>query len=179
MQLQTCCSTKTLKKWLGITPSLIMWAYSQHISERPKELKEAGELLWMYHKNRVLKALSFFTFVQYWWISCAWGWGGVQDTWHEAGVSFLLPVTLVVEKWDANTHSLMKHTSFPFCFLFSNLVMGWDLGSHKQARDEKISLSYIIIARASQVAQWSRICLQCRRPAFDPWILKIPWRREW
>ena len=20
---------------------------------------------------------------------------------------------------------------------------------------------------------------QCRRPEFDPWIRKIPWRREW
>ena len=24
-----------------------------------------------------------------------------------------------------------------------------------------------------------RICLQCRRPGFDPWMRKIPWRREW
>ena len=24
-----------------------------------------------------------------------------------------------------------------------------------------------------------RICLQCRRPRFDPWFGKIPWRREW
>ena len=22
-------------------------------------------------------------------------------------------------------------------------------------------------------------CLQCRRPWFDPWVWKIPWRREW
>ena len=22
-------------------------------------------------------------------------------------------------------------------------------------------------------------CLQCRRPRFNPWIGKIPWRREW
>ena len=27
--------------------------------------------------------------------------------------------------------------------------------------------------------RWLRICLQCRRPRFDPWIRKIPWRREW
>ena len=26
---------------------------------------------------------------------------------------------------------------------------------------------------------WYRICLQCRRPRFDPWDGKIPWRREW
>ena len=25
--------------------------------------------------------------------------------------------------------------------------------------------------------QW-KICLQCKRPGFDPWIGKIPWRRE-
>ena len=23
------------------------------------------------------------------------------------------------------------------------------------------------------------ICLQCRRPGFDSWVRKIPWRREW
>ena len=32
---------------------------------------------------------------------------------------------------------------------------------------------------ASLVAQWYRICLQCRKPGFDPWVEKIPWRREW
>ena len=29
---------------------------------------------------------------------------------------------------------------------------------------------------ASLVAQL--VCLQCRRPGFDPWVGKIPWRRE-
>ena len=24
-----------------------------------------------------------------------------------------------------------------------------------------------------------RVCLQCRRPRFDPWVEKIPQRREW
>ena len=27
--------------------------------------------------------------------------------------------------------------------------------------------------------RWQRICLQCRRHGFDPWVGKIPWRREW
>ena len=27
--------------------------------------------------------------------------------------------------------------------------------------------------------RWSKICLQCRRPGFSPWVGKIPWRREW
>ena len=24
-----------------------------------------------------------------------------------------------------------------------------------------------------------RVCLQCRRPGFDPWVRKIPWKRKW
>ena len=31
----------------------------------------------------------------------------------------------------------------------------------------------------SQWRRWYRICLQCKRPEFDPWVRKIPWRREW
>ena len=27
--------------------------------------------------------------------------------------------------------------------------------------------------------KWLTICLQCRRPGFDPWVGKIPWRRAW
>ena len=32
---------------------------------------------------------------------------------------------------------------------------------------------------ASLVAQWLRICLQCRGCGFDPWVGKSPWRRAW
>ena len=31
---------------------------------------------------------------------------------------------------------------------------------------------------ASPVAQLAKNLLQCRKPGFDPWIGKIPWRRE-
>ena len=27
--------------------------------------------------------------------------------------------------------------------------------------------------------RWQRICLQCRRLRFNPWVRNIPWRREW
>ena len=35
------------------------------------------------------------------------------------------------------------------------------------------------LSRASLVVSWWRICLQCRRPRFDSWVGKIPWRRKW
>ena len=33
--------------------------------------------------------------------------------------------------------------------------------------------------RCSLMAQWQRILLHCRRPRFDPWVRKFPWRRTW
>ena len=39
-----------------------------------------------------------------------------------------------------------------------------------EKEDEKRSLY------THKVAQ---VCLPCRRPRFNPWIGKIPWRREW
>ena len=32
---------------------------------------------------------------------------------------------------------------------------------------------------SSLVAQMVKICLQCRKPRFNPWVRKIFWRREW
>jgi len=31
----------------------------------------------------------------------------------------------------------------------------------------------------NETAQMVKICLQCWRPGFDPWVGKIPWRRAW
>ena len=43
--------------------------------------------------------------------------------------------------------------------------------------------SGLILSRTPGGLPWwlrqSRICLQCRRPSFDPWVRKIPWRGEW
>ena len=33
--------------------------------------------------------------------------------------------------------------------------------------------------KLSLVTQMVKISLQCRKPGFDPWVGKIPWRREW
>ena len=48
------------------------------------------------------------------------------------------------------------------------------------------TLNIITSCFTAQVLSWfswwlrqERICLQCRRPGFNPWVGKIPWRREW
>ena len=40
--------------------------------------------------------------------------------------------------------------------------------------------SSILVSRTYlPMAQWVRLCLQCRRWWFDPWVRKIPWRMRW
>ena len=43
----------------------------------------------------------------------------------------------------------------------------------------EISLSQFSPPGSPLWLRWQRICLQCSRPGFDPWVRKIPWRREW
>ena len=38
---------------------------------------------------------------------------------------------------------------------------------------------YIFYHRLPWWLRQQRICLQCRRPGYDPWVGKIPWRRKW
>ena len=49
--------------------------------------------------------------------------------------------------------------------------------------------NFVIVGRQKIIIAWFKIkaslvtqmviCLQCGRPGFDPWVGKIPWRREW
>ena len=43
---------------------------------------------------------------------------------------------------------------------------------------EGIIIVLVVIICTSLVAQMV-VCLQHRRPRFDPWVGKIPWRRAW
>ena len=46
-------------------------------------------------------------------------------------------------------------------------------------RHEDIALSSWIIYKYPLSGSDGRVCLQCQRPGFDPWVRKIPWRRKW
>ena len=48
--------------------------------------------------------------------------------------------------------------------------------SDKSKKQSEINNSIIF---SSRWLRWERICLQCRRLGFDPWVGKIPWRRKW
>ena len=48
----------------------------------------------------------------------------------------------------------------------------------QQLSNKMFVLSWAKDPMASLVAQ-RLVCLQCRRPGFDPWSGKIPWRRKW
>ena len=39
-------------------------------------------------------------------------------------------------------------------------------------------MDHVLCSGLSWWLRWYRICLQCRRPGFDPWVGKIPWRSE-
>ena len=49
----------------------------------------------------------------------------------------------------------------------------------KQKDGGSTSVFDYLSPEATLVAQLVKICLQCERPGFDPWVGKIPWRREW
>ena len=81
----------------------------------------------------------------------------------------------------------------------------WEMGSHRESeqrsdmnevlgddrlvwhcktswRTLRLELGKLAITTISGLPWWPRqssFCLQCGRPGFNPWVGKIPWRREW
>ena len=52
------------------------------------------------------------------------------------------------------------------------------MGEMPNSSRKLLIMLYLVWCLPWQLRQW-RICLQWRRPGFDPWVRKIPWRREW
>ena len=53
----------------------------------------------------------------------------------------------------------------------------WPLCDDKQ--DDRGGLVYSLSKCLGFAPGSARICLQCRRLRFNPWVRKIPWRRKW
>ena len=64
-----------------------------------------------------------------------------------------------------------------------NCVLGWSVQGEKVGRVYLQPLiSYWLMAYSMRYKQGfpdGSVCLPCRRPGLDPWVRKIPWRREW
>ena len=58
------------------------------------------------------------------------------------------------------------------------------VGLHSASISQKGALIHVLCPGFTSVfpsawwLNWERILLQCGRPGFDPWVGKIPWRRE-
>ena len=67
---------------------------------------------------------------------------------------------------------LKDNCSTEFCCFLSNLNMNsMQILYRLSHREELYSNVHLLSAY--------HVCLQCRRPGFDPWVGKIPWRGKW
>ena len=66
----------------------------------------------------------------------------------------------------------MTHTVHSECFIFSQVFLGLN-------PSRLLGLSLNAAWGFPSDSDGKRICLQYRRPGFDLWVEKTPWRREW
>ena len=88
---------------------------------------------------------------------------------------------------DTNSNMALKQTNsqvFSSVFLqylsYRNNVCLWNFKKYKCMRKERglfSPFSYLFGFPCG--SDGKSICLQCRKPGFDPWVGKIPWRRKW
>ena len=56
-------------------------------------------------------------------------------------------------------------------------ILGW---GYKKAITVSLECHWFLLNQDfSGGSDSKRLCRQCRRPRFDPWVEKIPWRKEW
>ena len=77
--------------------------------------------------------------------------------------------------------SLHVDTTFPVIpvsqgikSLRSTSCVTWSKPTAHQGNGDWVDPHNLIMVVAQVV-----MCLQCRKPGFDPWVRKMPWRREW
>ena len=78
---------------------------------------------------------------------------------------------------------------YPLPFVFTCQLQWCTGGNHKIASDNGLlNIQKFCNPVVKPLVAWKlgfldgsdskKNCLQCRRPGFDPWVLKIPWRRD-
>ena len=86
---------------------------------------------------------------------------------------------LSVKKWETHTRTCTQtHFISISIYLWISIPYQTSLEFCKGNCDRWFKISCYPQGFSWCCRQW-RICLQCRRPAFNPWVGKIPWRRAW
>ena len=63
--------------------------------------------------------------------------------------------------------------------IFQARVLEWGAIAFSRKFPRKFYIAYIGHMGLPWWLSWQRICLQCKRPGFNPCVKKIPWKREW
>ena len=97
----------------------------------------------------------------------------------------------IILLYTRNWHNTVNQTYFSFFFFKKRMlpkashafgscevIHPFTLFIHKFINFNRYLLSTLYVPGLSRQLRWQRICLQYKRPRFDPWVGKIPWR-EW
>ena len=57
-------------------------------------------------------------------------------------------------------------------------MLGWGVSNDSQ-REGRIIKLLSLTKDFPDGSDGKSVCLRSRRPRFDPWVVKIPWKREW
>ena len=87
----------------------------------------------------------------------------------------------MLREWNSGTEDIKRWKRYMWSKSWSaSKIVLINLDSIVSVMGNHVTFKQVInhIQGASQVVQWERIYLQWRRPRFNPWVRKIPWRRN-
>ena len=91
---------------------------------------------------------------------------GIAGSCGSSVFSFLRNLHTVLHSGCINLHSHNPARGFPFLhLLFADFFWWWAF--------------WLVKYDFPGGTDGKSVCLQCRRPGFNPWVRKIPWRRKW
>ena len=109
-------------------------------------------------------------------------WASDETRARNPGTSVSVPALILPDKMSLTT-SIFLSMGFPGSSAGKkNLLTMQETWLYSWVRKfpwRRYRLPTLIFSGFSWWLRWWRICLQCRRPGFDPWIGQIPWRRAW
>ena len=98
--------------------------------------------------------------------------GDLPDPGMEPGSPALKADSLLLSHWESPKMIILV-------YLFLTLFDYFGISASLKKIETYLRLSSHVITGLPWWLRWYNVCLQCRRPGFDPWVGMIPWRRKW